>query len=138
MTLSCKVLEYSSVFRLHRGYASVAIATPKSTCSVVSSLVKKREYPVCGYMGGGGVHLLSRSGEPTCFHLHIKSDCPVHPQGETGGLGLSNYWCINTFFKVMQKRLRKSSLFFNNKPYKNERRNLLPFFKVMRRRKTKK
>ena len=60
-----------------------------------------------GYMGGGGVHLLSRREEPTCFHLHIKSDCPVYPQGGTGGLGLLNDWCINTFSKVTQKRLSK-------------------------------
>jgi len=54
-----------------------------------------------GYMGGGGVHLLSRREELTCSHLHIKSDCPVHPQGGAGGPGLSNDWCINTIFKVM-------------------------------------
>ena len=87
MTLSCKVLECSSVFRLHRGYASVAIAAPKSTCSVVSSLVKKGSTLCVGYMGGGGVHLLSRREEHTCFHLHIKSDCPDHPQGGDGGSG---------------------------------------------------
>ena len=52
--------------------------------------------------------------------------------------GTSNDWCRNPIsIKSRKNDKRNSDLFFNNKPYKNEKRNSNPLSKVMRKRKTK-
>ena len=75
---------------------------------------------------------------------------PVIPLGGGGGGGVSNDWCINPLFKFMQKTPICFSI-TSNANTKNEieirfpsdakmerkKRNSNPFFKVMRKRKTK-
>ena len=91
------------------------------------------------YPGGGGVHnsLWPRGAENSLPFTCIKSECRSTPPGGGGRPGVSNYGCINPFFKCCKNDEGNSDLFFNNKPYKNEKQNSNPFFNVLRKRQTK-
>ena len=83
----------------------------------------------------------------SCFPLHKKWIPRSTPRGCPG---TSNDWCSNPFYRSRAITTNEIQICFsNNKPYKNEiqirfskwceneKRNSYPFFKVMRKRKTK-
>ena len=64
------------------------------------------------------------------------SERPLTDPGQR--MNTSNDWCSNPIsIKWCKNDKRNSDLFFNNNPYKNEKRNSNPLSKVMRKRKTK-
>ena len=107
----------------------------------LSSIVKKREYRVCvrHIIKGGGSLLLTLApgrGKFTYFRLHkkwmLRSTLRGWPGLQMTGLV---QWSL---FQVMQKWQTKfRSVFQSNAKTKNEEQNSYPFFKVMRKRKTK-
>ena len=58
-------------------------------------------------------------------------------KGVWGVWGFQMTGALISFSKLCKNDKGNSNLFFNNKPCQNERRNSLPFCKVMRTRKTK-
>ena len=128
----------------------------------LSSIVKKREYRVCVkhiIRGGGRVYysLWPRGEENSLSFGYIKSECPGLPWG--GGWGFKWLdWCSDPFFKSCKNDKRNGAsndwtgavIPFSShakmtneiqicfsKWLENEKRNSNPFFKVMRKRKTK-
>ena len=158
MTSSCKVFKCSSfsfsiediqVLRLRVSKVS------RLSSYHLSSIVKKREYRVCVrhiIKGGGGSLLLTLApgrGKFTYFRLHkkwmLRSTLRGWPGLQMTGLVQWSLFQVmkndkrnsDLFFKVRKRETKFKSVFQRNAKTKNEKRNWYPFFKVMRKRKTK-